>query len=232
MHNTYTTIFEDNYLLIVNKPALLHSTKGAEESSLAEEILKKYPTLVHASQRPEDGGLVNRLDYETSGLVLVAKTRYIWDQLFEALKKHQIHKEYLALVEGQVKRFLYLDGFLGSRHRGSKKVSYSNYETPRCLAFETEITPVAFYPETQQTLVRAVAHRAARHQIRLSCAHLGHPLVADSLYGAQAQTAIPHFVLHAEKIKFTHPETKKVIEFESALPAYSFLPSVSVPVKA
>ncbi len=212
MH-TLNFLYEDTDIFVVYKPAGLHSVRlpNGGGSSLADLLLAHNPELKNASRSPGDAGLVQRLDLETSGVMLGAKNRAMWEALFQALRDGAITKHYVALVEGRIDTRCEIASYLGSPHRGAKKVKVYLREpaaSVRALYGSTLVEPISFDPIRNQTLVRVAASPARRHQVRAHLAHLGHPLVGDTLYGASSTLKSDRgFFLHAETIAFIHPKT-------------------------
>jgi 23S rRNA pseudouridine1911/1915/1917 synthase len=220
-----TFLFEDVDIFAVYKPAGMHSVKIPEEGghSLADDLLEHNPELAKASRSVLDGGLVQRLDFATSGVLLGAKNRAMWDALYEALSAGKIRKSYAALVEGQQDETTTVSTFIGSPHRGAKKMRiYSLPPSPpvRALPGTTVFTPIRYLKPFNITLVQAEASPARRHQIRAHAAYIKHPLIGDLLYGAKrsirALCATPReFFLHAWRLSFSHPRTGEILEIES-----------------
>ncbi len=206
-------LYEDTDIFAVYKPAGLHSVRlpNGGGLSLADLLLAHDPELRSAARTPEDAGLVQRLDLETSGVVLGAKNRVTWEKLFGALREGAITKHYVALVEGRVDTQREFASYLGSPHRGAKKVKVYLSEpatSVRALYGSTLIQPISYDTVRNETLVRVTASPARRHQVRAHLAYLGHPLVGDTLYGARSALSDARtFFLHAELVSFHHPVT-------------------------
>jgi 23S rRNA pseudouridine1911/1915/1917 synthase len=217
--------FEDERLLVIEKPACFHSVRdlrSPQGRSVADWLMAEYPGIERASLKAEDAGLINRLDFETSGLLLAAKDRESWEQLSLLLKSGRINKSYTILVEGEFPAKREVAGFIGSRYRHSKKVVVADVLPKggkRFLEAKAVFARLEYAAQWDASLVRAEAHTARRHQIRAQAAHLGHPLVGDALYGSRralgevwqedAHLPCPPFFLHAERIEFVHPYTRK-----------------------
>lgn len=222
-------IFEDEYLVVFDKPSGVHSValqKGGGRS-LADMILEFHPEFAAVSEKPEDAGLIQRLDYETSGVIIAAKTRETWIALREKLKAHEIAKEYLILVDEKLKEERTIASFLGSPKRHGKKV-YSYKEHPgkqvRAIYGETRFVPEKIFESC--TLVRAFAESATRHQVRAHAAHMGYPLTGDSLYGSRTNLEmiigrgdLPAFFLHAEHSRFRHPVSDLSLDIAAPIPS-------------
>jgi len=210
-------IYQDKELLVLAKPPDLHSIT---HSNVAEQTVSDWLGEIAPEQAElEDGGLVNRLDFETSGLMVAARNQKSREQLRDSFSSDSLKKIYLALVEGKPLKHQELETFLGSRHRGSKKVSVfiepGRDETSRMVKRKTEIKLLRYFEEEQISLVEVTITRGMRHQIRAHLAHFGHALVGDALYGSEQ--SLPEwqglksrkFFLHSWKVQLKHPVTSE-----------------------
>ncbi len=204
-----TIIDEDEHLLIVNKTAgmIVHPTHGHYINTLANAVVHYWK---HSGKsyrfRP-----IHRLDQETSGVIAIAKNPYIHHLLSEQMKQNQVEKAYLALVEGvmQVEK--------ASIHAPiDRDPSAPHIRMVRADGYRA----VTHYQVEQKfkdaTLVRLWLETGRTHQIRVHMQHIGHPLLGDKWYGSGQW--IERQALHAIKLGFIHPITKKKVEFEAALP--------------
>ena len=221
-------IYRHEGVFAVYKPPGVHSVRlpgGAGGESVADALLAQSPELAGAGRSPEDGGLVHRLDRDTSGILLGASTRLCWDKLFEESSEGRVRREYVACVEGDVRAPCEVSSFIGSPHRGAQKMkSYAKDPGARgrALLGSTSFAPLSFDPSRNVSLVVAVASPARRHQIRLHAASQGFALVGDKLYGsAQELGAIARasrdFFLHSWRVAFAHPITGERVTLESPL---------------
>ena len=206
-------IYQDEYLIVVDKPAGLtvHPAPGHPSHTLANALLALCPDLagIGGVLRP---GIVHRLDKDTSGLMVVAKNERAHSSLSAQLKDRTVHKGYLALVCGKLaSEGGVIEGSIGRdpRHRkrmavveGARSAS-TRYEVSRRL---DGYTFVEVFPKTGRT-----------HQIRVHCAHIGHPLYGDPVYGKKSSLLDRQF-LHAHTLGFEHPGTNSRVEFTSPLP--------------
>ena len=221
MQSSLLVRHSDPDFIIVEKPPMLHTiARGKSENSLST-LIQSYLGDDIDSQVPECG-LVQRLDFETSGLVLVALKLASHKKLYQMLLEGNIKKSYLALVCGQLKQPCQIENFLGSRYRRSKKVSISETAKARYLKASSSISPLKYDQDLDCTLVKIEASPARRHQVRAHCAHLGYPLYGDLLYASEALphsfAKAPRFYLHANSIKFDWGDSGDPIRVTSPLP--------------
>jgi 23S rRNA-/tRNA-specific pseudouridylate synthase len=211
----FAVLFEDGDLFALHKPCRLHSVRLGERGgpSVAEHLLETVSELGEVSDRPEDAGLGQRLDYETTGVLIGAKSREMWHALRSSLESHECTKTYLCITDGIISGETWqVSGFIGNRHRGSTKADFSSYEKPRYLPSETDFRLIAADSPTNTMLLGAMLRSGRRHQIRVSAARLGSPLLGDSVYGSdraceQVCGSSRPFFLHAHEVRFSHPRT-------------------------
>ncbi len=205
--------YEDDELVVVNKPIgmMVHPATGQYTGTLVNALLYHCRNLSNINEPPRPG-IVHRLDKETSGLMLVAKTNQAHARLARLFEKRKIFKRYVALVEGSVEFDEGLiDAPLGRhpRHPEKKAVVYGGSKTAqtayRVLKHYEHSTLIALFPRTGRT-----------HQLRVHMAHLGHPVLGDEKYGHQE--SFFRLALHAQAIGFEHPQNKQYIEFFSRIP--------------
>lgn len=191
-----TVLYEDEYLMVVDKPAgiLTHNVPGrAKESSVAD-----FARPLVESANTERPGIVHRLDRDTSGLVIIAKTSEVEAYLQAQFQDHLVKKTYLALVEGKPKLAQARIDLpiirstaepLKRRVGSGGKPSVTDYEV------------VGSYEG--YSLVKARPQTGRTHQIRVHLAHLGHPIAGDQLYGATRPNGLKRQFLHATELEFT-----------------------------
>ncbi len=218
---TVRFLYNDGEVFAVYKPPGLHTVqlpKGGGES-LADRLITIHPLLAEVSKNRGDAGLINRLDEDTSGIVVGAWSRDTWNKLFEALLEGKIHKTYQALVEGHPTSPQTIHTFLGSPHRGAQKIKVYEKEPPpwaRALPGTTDFTTLRQLPTLDCSLIAVSASPARRHQVRAHSAYRGHPLVGDALYGSTRALPVSTkerraFFLHADTVSFAHPSTGEPI---------------------
>jgi 23S rRNA pseudouridine1911/1915/1917 synthase len=215
---TLDVIFEDEQILVVNKPAgmVVHPAPGHEHGTLVDALLAYYPALAHtttpmAQYRP---GIVHRLDKDTSGLLIVAKTPTAMLRLTEQFQSHTITKRYLALVEGHLP---VTEGAIEApvgrdpRHRQRMAITAQHGRQAETL-FWTEQEFSRF------TLLRIQIVTGRTHQIRVHFAAIGHPIAGDQTYGHLQPPAPPRLFLHAGALQLAHPTTSQPLTFTAPLP--------------
>lgn len=208
-------LFEDAAVLVLNKPAglVVHPAAGNETGTLVNALLFHDPVF----QSVERAGMVHRLDKDTSGAMVIAKTAAAMVELQRQFKARETEKEYLALVWGAPPANGRIETLIGRHPVHRKKmavlkeggrVAVSNFEAQESFA--------------ETTLLHVRIETGRTHQIRVHMAHLGHPIVGDTVYGRARKNKLPAKVerqmLHAARLGFTHPDTGKRLSFAAPLP--------------
>jgi 23S rRNA pseudouridine1911/1915/1917 synthase len=230
-------LYEDDDCIVVNKAAglVVHPAAGKTRGTLVNALVYHRPelALVGSARRP---GIVHRLDKDTSGVMIVAKTPLAYQQLVNQFKERRVHKEYLALVWGRLeKEHGIIDRSIG-RHRADRKKMSSLRFASNAKRAVTEWRVEETYPVgarakslSHVTLLRLKPDTGRTHQIRVHLADMGFPLVGDKTYGRKTGIAaaangaavidFPRQALHAAKLGLTHPRTGVELEFRANLPA-------------
>ncbi|OGE30650.1 hypothetical protein A2631_03790 [Candidatus Daviesbacteria bacterium RIFCSPHIGHO2_01_FULL_44_29] len=240
MKNPLTVIFEDDCLMVLDKSAgvVVEPTETQTRDTLADILIRDYQNNL------DRGGIVHRLDKDTSGILLVAKTQAALENLQAQFKDRVVKKQYIALVHGLIKDDGVIEGAIG-RNPGDRE---KFIVTPDGKEATTQYLVVKTYELAEEklhkifeefskiqfnklrttnyalfTLLRCSPLTGRTHQIRVHLKHIGHPIVGDSKYGGRKTTRLDHRwcprqFLHAASIEFCHPVTGQVMEFVSPLP--------------
>lgn len=208
-------VWEDADLLVVAKPSGLPTIAlgGSGQPSLAAWLARSHPGLARVGREGESG-IAHRLDNDTSGLLLVARSARAHAELREAFRRHLVEKTYLAVVGGRLSRPIRIDAAIGQHRKSRTRVrALAPGDHPRydVTPAETAVTPVRELPNA--TVVSARTRTGARHQIRVHLAHAGHPLVGDRRYGGTAAAGHPSYLLHAAAVAW-QPEDGPARSFE------------------
>lgn len=215
-------VHEDAEVVVVDKPAgvPVHPLEPDETGTVANALVARYPEMAGVGYSPREPGLVHRLDKDTSGLLLCARSQEAWKALRDALRAGSIRKEYRTLVGGDVAESGRVVLAIAPHRKDRKRVEAVPEERrrrrPEARDAETRYEVLTRYGDL--TLLRVRAAPALRHQIRVHLAAIGHPIAGDSLYGGPAIEGLGRQFLHAETIAFVHPRTKKPIRLASKLP--------------
>ncbi len=217
-------IYEDDSLLIINKPVglVVHPAVGNWNGTLVNALLNHQPEL---NTLPR-AGIVHRIDKDTSGLLMVAKTLQAHHSLVEQLQERSINREYLALVKGWMTAGGTVDEPIG-RHPVDRKRNAVRRDGKEAVThYRLEQRFKRF------TLIRVKLETGRTHQIRVHMSHINYPLVGDQVYGGRFQMpadcspalaeALRNFkrqALHAAKLGLEHPETGEYLEWEQPLPS-------------
>jgi 23S rRNA pseudouridine1911/1915/1917 synthase len=211
----FDVVFEDDHLLVVDKPAgvVVHPAPGHEAGTLAQALAGRAAGGAEA-WRP---GIVHRLDRDTSGLLVVAKSDAVHRALQDLIRDRAMRREYLALVSGRPDaRTGTIDAAIG-RDRRDRTAHSTSTDSPRDAVTHFEVEQ-AF---SRTTLLRVRLETGRTHQIRVHLAAIGHPVCGDRQYGGGPcgqRLGLTRQFLHAAKLVFTHPITGELVLCESNLP--------------
>lgn len=225
-------IFEDDHLVVVNKPAgmVTHPAPGNYSGTLVNALAYHFATLAGeaGADRP---GIVHRLDKNTSGLLVIARDDLTYRKLQSAIQAREVHRAYTALICGHVKEPKgRIDQPIGRSVRDRKKMAVTTKGSREAV---TEYELTRRYHSFDLLQARLLTGRT--HQIRVHFAHLGHPVFGDPEYGGRRKWVkgmfaperplalelldlLPRQALHASQLAFTHPMTGEKLEFEAPLP--------------
>ena len=212
-------LFEDEWLLVIDKPSGLtvHPGAGEKQETVLDIFRFHYPQ-ISAMADQERPGIVHRLDKDTSGVLILAKSEEAQERMQALFQEREMQKTYLALVKGRL-RFLNgtIDLPLGRslKHRARFEVVGEDREDRRDAV--TDFSVIRAFEKF--SYVRLMPHTGRTHQLRVHLAHFGNPVLGDILYGNRKQLDLPRLGLHAYAIEFTHPFTGNGVRVTSPLPA-------------
>lgn len=212
---TLNIIHEDPDFIALNKPTGLNSVpiSPRDTNTLAQGIAAQFPECLHIRRSNGDVGLIQRLDRETSGIVLAARNQQTFDRFLHWQQDNQIEKTYLALVEKQQSELpKIIDMPLQKAGIGSAMVKPKPDGVPSITTIKKMVHLGKWL------LVSAVIYHGSRHQIRAHLAHAGFPIAGDSVYHGKQAPKLERLFLHAHSISFLHPKTNKPIHLTSPLP--------------
>jgi 23S rRNA pseudouridine1911/1915/1917 synthase len=218
-------LYEDRYVLVADKPAGMptHGFSAKDCQTLANFLAARRPETLTVGRSRWEPGLVHRLDRETSGLVLVAKTPAAFDNLRLQFRRREIKKLYWALVWGRAAAEGVIDYPIAHdtrdrrRMRALMRVS-SKAEEPKSWKALTKFRTLCAKREV--SLVEVEMDTGVTHQIRVHLSAIGHPIVGDLLYGAEdsKRFGLKRHFLHARALEFRHPKSGRMIRVEAQLP--------------
>ena len=207
-------LYEDDYIIVVNKPSgmVVHPGAGNANHTLVNAILGHTKSLssINGEFRP---GIVHRIDKDTSGVLLIAKTDKVHEILAEGFKNKTIKRVYVALLKGEVpSSSATIDAPIGRDKHDRKKMCVTKENSKEAISHMKVLKRYKGY-----TLVEFRLETGRTHQIRVHAKYIGYPVYNDPVYTNDKTTPFGQF-LHAKSLEFTHPITHKNMYFESELP--------------
>jgi 23S rRNA pseudouridine1911/1915/1917 synthase len=209
----FEILYEDAHLLVVDKPAgvVVHPARGHPAGTLAQAIGARAA----GGGDPHRAGIVHRLDRDTSGLLVVARTDEAHRLLKSALSSRRLHREYVALAEGHLSaRTGMIEAPIG-RDRRNRLLMSIDTDHPREARTHFELEQRL----PSASLLRVLLDTGRTHQIRVHLAAIGHPVCGDPLYGTAGRYGLTRQFLHARRLTFEHPISHAPIDVVSEIPA-------------
>lgn len=207
-------VYEDDYLLIVNKKSgmVVHPAAGNYSGTLVNALLYKFD-LKGGSEKYRPG-IVHRIDKDTSGLMVVAKDEKTHELLSEMIKNKEVERKYIAIVEGVIPHETgTIDAPIGRDINNRQKMAVTSVNGKDSITHFRVLERFSKY-----TLIECTLETGRTHQIRVHMAYIGYPIVNDPVYGRSKNTTEYGQYLHSKSIRFIHPITKKEIYFETDMP--------------
>lgn len=201
-------IYEDDDLLIINKESgmVVHPAPGHYTGTLVNALLYRYKNLAGDKFRP---GIVHRLDKDTSGLMIVAKTEEMLEKISLMISKKEVERKYLAIVDGLIKHDTgEIDAPIGRDRNNRQKMAVTDVNAKEAI---THFKVLERF--NNNTLLECILDTGRTHQIRVHLSYIGYPVSNDPLYGKGKCSEFGQ-MLHSYSIKFKHPRTGKEIKYE------------------
>lgn len=209
-------VFEDEHLCVLDKPAglVVHPAPGHWSGTLLNGLLARD---ARAAELPR-AGIVHRLDRDTSGLMVVARSRLAMDALVRMIAAREVTRQYLALAhgpwDGAASRTI--DAAIGRDPRNRLRMAVVDLRQHAGKPARTHVDRLASCENG--CLVRCTLDTGRTHQIRVHMASVGHPLVGDETYGGKPEAGLPRQGLHAYRLAFVHPVTQQPLDLRAELP--------------
>ncbi len=208
-----TVRYEDEHLLVVDKPAgvVVHPSAGHRGGTLVHGLVARD---IAGGGDPARPGIVHRLDRDTSGLLVVARSERAHRRLQRALRDRRLSRVYLALVHGAAPPALTIDRPVGRDRRVRTRMAVGAPDAREAVTHLRRLEELGRF-----SLLEARLETGRTHQIRVHLESVGHPVVGDRVYGRRAESlGLERQFLHAARLAFPHPETGEPVEVESPLP--------------
>ncbi len=219
----FEVLHQDEDIFVIDKPAglVVHPAAGHADGTLVNGLLALDSGLAQVPR----AGIVHRLDKDTSGIMVVARSLSSHNRLVEALQKREVKREYVALARGVITAGRTIETGIGRHPRNRKKMAVLERGKPAITHFQVA-RKFAHY-----SLIKVQLETGRTHQIRVHLAHISHPLLGDPVYAGRVQlpagidpsleTVIRDFrrqALHAEQLAFAHPRSQETVKFQAAWP--------------
>ncbi len=218
----FPILFEDAWLLVINKPAgvVVHPAVGNRSGTVVNALLGRYPCLQEWAQGTgERPGIVHRLDKNTSGCLMVAKTPLAMSRLSAALAARKVHKTYLALVRGEVRKDTdKLVTLIGRHPVHRQKMAVVSRNGKEAVTIYRKVAVISPATCEKATLLEVDILTGRTHQIRVHLASIGHPVLGDETYGGKSPSLASRQMLHAWRIDFPHPSSGERICCRAPVP--------------
>lgn len=214
----FEVVYADAAILVVDKPSgvVVHPGAGRRSGTLSQALASRFPEIATVGERGRPG-IVHRLDAGTSGLLVVARTERAYASLVAQIAAREVERRYLCLVRGSVDSERgTVDAPVGRSRSDPTRMTVSAGGRPARTRYEVV---ERLHRPSETTLLRCWLETGRTHQIRVHLAAIGHPLVGDERYGAEASKSLGRPFLHAERLVLRHPASAETMAWDSPLPA-------------
>jgi len=211
-------VYEDAELLVINKARrmVVHPAAGHFSGTLVNALMHHCGDSLSGINGVLRPGIVHRLDKDTSGVMLVAKTDFAHNSLAEQIKEHTVRREYHTVVIGGLPEEAgTVSAPIGRHHTDRKKMAVTEKNSREAITHYRVLERYSGF-----TYASCLLETGRTHQIRVHMAHIGHPVVGDTVYGARDKLGVEGQCLHSKNVTFTHPRTGETMYFETSLPEY------------
>jgi len=212
-------VYEDNHLIVVNKPKgmVVHPAPGHTGGTLVNALLSHCGDSLSGINGVMRPGIVHRIDKDTSGLLIVAKTDDAHKKLAAQIKEHSFFREYEAVAYGRFKENSFtVDAPIGRNPNDRKKMCVIPVNSKNAVTDVTVLEELNGF-----SYIKCRLHTGRTHQIRVHLSYIGHPIAGDTVYGPRkSQIDTAGQCLHARRIGFVHPFSGEYMQFSSELPEY------------
>ena len=210
------TVYVDEYLRVLHKPAglVVHPAPGNWQGTLLNGLLALDPAVVDLPR----AGIVHRLDKDTSGLMVVARTRLAMDALVHMIAEREVSRQYLAIGHRRWPSDPEREVAVGIGRDPTNRLRMAVVDLTRMPGKTARTTFQCLDQNDEACLVRCILHTGRTHQIRVHMAHIGHPLLGDALYGGQPLAGMHRQALHAWRLSFVHPFTGQELVWSVPMP--------------
>jgi 23S rRNA pseudouridine1911/1915/1917 synthase len=210
-------VAQSPHWIVVNKPVGLvtHPGAGNWQGTLLNALLFHFPELAHVAR----AGIVHRLDKDTSGLLVVARTETAQTHLVRQLQARTVHRHYLALVHGRVDHARRVEAAIGRDPRVPVRMTSQNPVAPKPAVTHVMPQRIGRCEAGIVSLVECRLETGRTHQIRVHMSSIGHALLGDTLYGGRPVAGAARQMLHARTLSFVDPGTEESVGFQAPLPA-------------
>lgn len=213
----YGVLYQDDDVVVIDKPAglVVHPGSGNADRTLVNGLVYRFPEIASVGQ-PGRPGIVHRLDKDTSGVMIAARSHSAYQALVDMMASHSIQRQYIALVHGIIENEKgVVEAPIGRSHRNVTQMAVSSSGKDATTNYEVVSR---FNDPIAATLLELSLETGRTHQIRVHMRAIDHPVIGDKLYSRHNSLNLARPFLHSARISFEHPSTGAILEFNSPMP--------------